>query len=78
MINPIDFVFDYLEARQTIATLTAERDAARAERDAALARVAALEAQCATCDHKAKGTFYFDMVQADEAWRKAQRGRVTP
>ena len=66
MINPIDFVFEYLEARQTIATLTAERDAARVERDAALARLEAAEAGY---------RFHFDMTLANDAWRKAQRGQ---
>ena len=66
MINPIDFVFEYLDARQTIATLTAERDEARAERDALLTRLEAAEA-----GYK----FHYDLMMAHDAQRKAQRGQ---
>jgi hypothetical protein len=59
---------DAADLRAELATVTAERDAA-------LARVAALEAQCGTCDHKARGAFYFDMVAADAAWKRAQDER---
>lgn len=68
MINPAELWLAWLDSRATIAALTAERDAARAERDAALLRAAEAEANY---------RFHFDMTAANDAWRKAARERVT-
>ena len=43
MINPIAAYIAWLDSRETIATLTAERDASRAERDALLQRLTVAE-----------------------------------
>jgi hypothetical protein len=63
VINPVDFVFEYIAQKETIATLTQERDAARAERDALLLRLTVAEENY---------RFHFDMTQANAAWQKAQ------
>lgn len=66
-----DLLFDADAYRNTCAEL----QRVTAERDAALARVAALEEQLQTARTDTK--FYFDMVMADDAWRKAKRQRET-
>ena len=68
LINPVGALIELFDSRQAIADLTAERDAARAERDALLMRLTVAED-----NYK----FHFDMVQADDAWRRAKRERVT-
>jgi hypothetical protein len=63
VINPVAMWVEWLDSRQAIADLTAERDAARAERDAAILRAAAAE-----------GNYKFHLgltCEADER-RKAQ------
>ena len=67
MINSFVMWLEWIDARQAIATLTAERDAARAERDTLLIRLEAAEANY---------RFHFDMTAADDAWRRAKRERA--
>ena len=68
MINPFGLWVEWLDSRQAIADLTAERDAA-------LARVAALEAQLAEAQGNYK--FHFGLICEADKRRKeqAQHGR---
>ena len=70
MINPVAMWVEWLDSRQAIAELTAERDAARAERDAALQRLTALEAQLAEAQGNYK--FHFGSICEADKRRKAQ------